>query len=48
MVKKDDGQFSKKEAAERFEAALRAGLATPPKPLKDKPRVRKKPKKKGR
>ena len=25
-------QFSKKEAQERFEAALRAGLKTPPKP----------------
>ena len=42
MVKKDDGQYSQKEAAQRFEAALRAGLATSPKPLKDKAKKKKK------
>jgi hypothetical protein len=33
MVKKPD-QYSDKEAKVRFEAALRGGLSTPPKPLK--------------
>jgi hypothetical protein len=30
-----DDQYSDKEAKARFEAALRGGLSTPPKPLKD-------------
>jgi hypothetical protein len=42
MTKKIDEEFSEKEAKERFEAALRAGLKTAPKPLKDKPKVKKK------
>ena len=33
MAGKDE-QFSAKEAKARFEAALRGGLSTPPKPLK--------------
>jgi hypothetical protein len=36
-----DEIYDEKEAKERFEAALRAGLKTPPKPLKDKPKVKK-------
>jgi hypothetical protein len=32
---------SDKEAQERFEAALRGGLKTPHKPLKEKPKVKK-------
>ena len=44
----DDEKFPEKEAQARFEAALRAGLKTPPKPLKDKPKVKKSPKKKKR
>jgi hypothetical protein len=39
--RKTDDQFNEKEAQERFEAALRAGLKTPHKPLKEKPRVEK-------
>jgi hypothetical protein len=47
MSKKTDDQFSEKEAQARFEAALRGGLKTPHKPLKEKPKVKKtKPKKK--
>jgi hypothetical protein len=34
-------QYSKKEAQQRFEAALKSALNTPPKPLKDKPKLRK-------
>jgi len=41
VVKKDDGQFPKKEAAQRFGAALRGAMITSPKPLKDKPKIRK-------
>jgi hypothetical protein len=36
----DDGDYSPEEAKRRFEAALRAALTTPHKPLKDKPKVR--------
>ena len=43
MAKEPD-RFDEKEAQERFEKALRGGLKTPPKPLKDKPK--KKPGKK--
>jgi hypothetical protein len=39
--KKDDDQYSEKEAKARFEAALRGGLSTPHKPLKEKPKVKK-------
>lgn len=39
-------QYSKAEAERRFLDALRGGLSTPAKPLKDKPKARKKVKKK--
>jgi hypothetical protein len=39
--KKESDQFSQKEAQERFEKALRGGLKTSPKPLKNK--AKKKP-----
>ena len=35
-----DDTYDEQEAKRRFEAALRAALATPPTPLKDKPKVR--------
>ncbi len=41
-----DDAYSELEAQQRFIGALKAGLTTSPKPLKDKPKVRKKPKKK--
>jgi hypothetical protein len=44
-VKEKQEQFSQKEAQARFEAALKSALNTPPKPLKDKPKVRKAAKK---
>jgi hypothetical protein len=34
-----------REAQRRFLGAIKAGLSTPPKPLKDKPKVRKATKK---
>jgi hypothetical protein len=37
MAKRPD-KYSDKEALARFEAALRGGLNTPPKPLKDIPK----------
>jgi hypothetical protein len=40
VTEPDDGDYSPEEAERRFEAALRAALTTPPKPLKDKPKVR--------
>jgi len=46
VVKKSDDQFSAKEAKARFEAMLKGALSTSPKPLKDKPRVKKAKKKK--
>ncbi|WMT79588.1 hypothetical protein [Bradyrhizobium sp. Ash2021] len=46
MTKKpDDDQFTAQEAQRRFEAALRAGLSAPHKPLKDKPKEKKPAKK---
>jgi hypothetical protein len=39
--KKSDDEFSEKEAQARFEAALKGALKTSPKPLKDKPKVKK-------
>jgi hypothetical protein len=49
MTKKpDDDQFTAQEAQRRFEAALRAGLNAPHKPLKEKPRAKKKPQKKAK
>jgi hypothetical protein len=35
-----DDSFSAEETERRFQAALKAGLVTPPKPLKDKPKIR--------
>ena len=46
MAKRSQDQFDKKEAQERFEAALKSAFNTPHKPLKERPRVRKKAKKK--
>jgi hypothetical protein len=40
-----DDPYSEAEAQRRFLGALKAGLNTSPKPLKDKPKVRKKKKK---
>jgi hypothetical protein len=37
-MSKDPEKYDDKEAQERFEKALRGGLNTPPKPLKDKPK----------
>ena len=34
-------QYSQKETQDRFEAALRRGMNTPHKPLKEKPKVKK-------
>jgi hypothetical protein len=47
-TKADDESFSPKEAQARFEAALKGALKTSPKPLKDKPKVKRKPAKKRR
>jgi hypothetical protein len=41
IAPKNDDQYTEKEAQDRFEAALRGGLKTPHKPLKDKPKVEK-------
>jgi hypothetical protein len=47
MAKKtSDDEYNEKEAAARFEAALRGALKTSPKPLKDKPKMKKARKKK--
>lgn len=43
-----DDSYGEQEAAERFNAALRAALNTPPKPAKDRPRERPESKGKGR
>jgi hypothetical protein len=40
MSKPHDGDFTKKEAQARFEAALKSALNTPHTPLKDKPKKR--------
>jgi hypothetical protein len=42
MAKEPGDQYSDKEAKARFEAALRGGLKTPPKPLKSMTPKRKK------
>lgn len=42
----DKDSYFEKEARARFEAALRRGLNTPHKPLKEKPKVKKVAKKK--
>jgi hypothetical protein len=41
MADSKDEKYNEKEAQARFEAALRGGLNTPHKPLKDKPKVKK-------
>ena len=45
MAKQPTDQYSEKEAKARFEAMLKGALSTSPKPLKDKPRVKKAKKK---
>jgi len=40
MSKTSDDQYSEREAKKRFEAALKAAVNTPPKPLKDVPKKR--------
>jgi hypothetical protein len=45
MAKRPD-VFDEKETQKRFEAALKGAFNTPHKPLKERPRVRKKAKKK--
>ena len=42
---KRDEEYSQKEAQARFEAALKGGLNTPHKPLKEKPKSKKAKKK---
>jgi hypothetical protein len=44
--KNQDEQYSEKEAKERFDAALRGALRAPHKPLKEKPKLKKKKAKK--
>ena len=44
--RKDNEEYDEKEAQERFEAALRAGLKTPHKPLKERPKDKQVKKKK--
>jgi hypothetical protein len=44
--KSNEESFSANEAQARFEAPLKGATNTSPKPLKDKPKVRKKTKKK--
>lgn len=41
-MSKDPDRYDEKEAKKRFEAALRGGLITPPKPLKSMTPKRKK------
>jgi hypothetical protein len=50
LMGKDQNQenYDEQEAQKRFEAALRSGLSTSPKPLKDKPKVKKAAKKKAK
>ena len=48
MVEKSNDLYSDKEAKARFEAALRSALNTPHKPLKEKPKAKKKPQKKAK
>jgi hypothetical protein len=42
---KDLEKYDEKEAQRRFEAALKGGLNTPHKPLKEKPKMKKAAKK---
>jgi hypothetical protein len=37
----NEEQYSEKESQKRFEAALRGALKTSPKPLKEKPKLKK-------
>jgi hypothetical protein len=41
-TKAKDENYSDKEAIARFEAMLKGAMSTSPKPLKDKPKVKKK------
>jgi hypothetical protein len=43
MVKNNDDQYSDEEAQQRFQAALKGALKTPPKPLKSMTAKRAKP-----
>ena len=43
-IQKTEDQFSEKEAKARFEAALKGAMNAPHKPLKEKPRAKKKKK----
>jgi hypothetical protein len=45
MAPRGSDEYDDKEATAHFEAALRAALNTPPKPLKEKPKVKKAAKK---
>jgi len=45
MREKREDEYSQAEAQARFEAALKGGLSTPHKPLKEKPRKKKSSKK---
>jgi hypothetical protein len=47
-TKQADESYSQREAQARFEAALKGALNTSPKPLKDKPKVKKKAKAKNK
>jgi hypothetical protein len=38
---KDSDEYSSKETKQRFDAMLKGALKSPPKPLTDKPRVKK-------
>lgn len=40
-TKRENEEFPPDEAQRRFEAAIRAALNTPPKPMKDMPKKRK-------
>lgn len=44
-AKKNEDEYTDKEAQVRFEAALRGALKTPHEPLKEKPKVKKIPRK---
>lgn len=44
----DHENYDEQEAQKRFEAALKGALKTSPKPLKDKPKIKRKPARKRR
>ena len=45
---KNNEHYNEREATQRFEAALRGAFNTPPKPMREIPRTRPKPKRKPR